>query len=90
MRVNGVITRVAAGEMKSGPRVGQPWQSITVEGIMLFVPSVMQNGFERGQRVKLEIAHQGDTVHDLGNGRKVYEPKYELLAVERVLVPDAG
>lgn len=86
MRISGVITRVGTGEMKSGPRAGQPWQSITVEGIQMFVPDGLQNGFERGQRVKCEIAHQGDVVHDLGGGKKIYEPKYELLAVERVFV----
>lgn len=86
MRINGVITRVASGDIKTGTRVGQQWQSITVEGIMLFVPAEMQNGYERGQRVKVEIAHQGDTVHELASGKKVFEPKYELLSVERVSV----
>lgn len=81
MRITGTITRVASGEIKVGAQAGKNWQSITIEGFMLFVPQELQNGFERGQRVRVEVAHQGDTKVEIQGQKARYESKYELLSV---------
>lgn len=89
MRINGTITRVASGTIGKGDRTGQPWQQITVEGIRLFVPLEMQNGYERGQRVRIEVAHKGDKkIADVSGKTLSYEPEFELLNVERVVVAE--
>lgn len=84
MRVVGVITRVSGGVVANGGRLdGQNWQSITIEGLRLFVPLELQNGFERGQRVVAQISHSGDKkIVDSGSSKTLaYEPTFELLAV---------
>lgn len=91
MKVLGTITRVNSGTVAEGKgeRSGQPWQQITVEGLRVFVPLEMQNGWERGQRVRVEVAHQGDRkIVAPGTDKALsYEPTYELLNIERVVVP---
>lgn len=90
MKVIGTITRVSEGVIGPGKqRAGQTWQSITVEGLRCFVPSALQNGWANGQRVKLEVSHQGDKWLQDGAGKTLgYEPEYQLLSIERVVIPD--
>lgn len=53
------------------------------------MPLEMQNGWERGQRVRIEVAHQGDKkIADAAGKTLSYEPQYELLNIEKVVVPD--
>lgn len=88
MRVRGTITRVEGGLIKNGPNVGKTWQALTFEGIRVFVPVEMINGWERGQRVNCELMHKGDTkIVDASGGNK-YLPEFELLNIERVMVAD--
>lgn len=55
----------------------------------LFVPLEMQNGYERGQRIKMEVAHKGDKkIADTNGATLTYEPEYELLNIEKVVVSD--
>lgn len=83
MKVTGMITRVSEGEIKNGSRAGEDWQQVTIEGLRMFVPSDLQNGFARGQRVKCEILHRGDKKLTGQNGATVgYEPEFELLTIE--------
>ena len=91
MKILGTITRVAAGKVGEGKgeRSGQPWQQLTVEGVRVFVPLEMQNGWERGQRVRVEVVHQGDKkITDKDGKTLTYEPTFELLNIERVMVAE--
>lgn len=85
MRVVGLITRVGSGTISTGTRAGQDWQMLTVEGMRLFVPDDLQNGYERGQRVRMEVLHKGDKKLVGGDGKTVgYEAEYEMLTCEIV------
>lgn len=83
MRLVGVITRVSGGTISKGQRAGDEWQQITIEGMRLFVPDDLQNGYCRGQRVKAEVLHKGDKrIADSDNKPLGYEAEYELLSIE--------
>jgi hypothetical protein len=88
MRIVGTITRVANGTVAPGKaNAGQPWQSITVEGMQFFLPPALQNGWQQGQRVKAEVAHQGSRRLTDGQGKTVgYEQDYQLLTIEPVVL----
>lgn len=83
MKIIGLITRVGEGTIENGKNAGQDWQMITVEGLRMFVPHDLQNGFKRGMRVKAEVLHKGDKKLADGQGKTLgYESEYELMTVE--------
>lgn len=90
MKIVGTITNVRGGTVGEGkPRAGQPWQQVTIEGVRLFVPEALQNGWAAGQRVRCEVSHQGDKRLADGAGKILgYEAEYQLLSIERVVVSE--
>lgn len=83
MKVIGTITRVSSGTIEKGKNAGQEWQQLTVEGIRLFVPADLQNGYQRGQRVRMDIIHRGDKKLVAANGDTIgYEAEFDLLTCE--------
>lgn len=90
MKIQGTITRVATGTIGPGKsRSGEQWQSVTVEGLQLFVPPALQNGWQQGQRVKAEISHQGSRRLVDANGKVLgYEQDFQLLTMEPVVIAD--
>lgn len=89
MKLTGIVTRVLTGEYKGGRNPGEKWQKLTLEGLTLFIPTELQNGYARGDRLVVEVSHQGDTKTEVSGGRAIYEPKFSVLAVNRVVVSDA-
>lgn len=91
MKCVGTITNVRAGTIAPGKNnAGQAWQLLTIEGVRVFVPAALQNGWQQGQRVRIEVAHQGDKRLLDNAGKTVgYESQYELLTIEPVVAfPD--
>jgi hypothetical protein len=82
MKIVGRITRVSEGTIEKGRNAGQDWQALTIEGLRLFVPLDMQNGFERGQLVKCDILHRGDKQLTADGRTLGYEAQFDLLAIE--------
>lgn len=85
MKFSGLITNVATGTVSKGQRIGSEWQQLNVEGLRLFVPDDLQNGFCRGQRVRGEVLYRGDrkVLDDKGNTVR-YEPDYQLMSISVV------
>lgn len=81
------ITGVRSGEITKGKNMGQQWQQLELEGIRVFVPSEMQNGFCMGQMVRAEVLFRGTKRNIDSNGAVTgYEPDYQLLLIE--VIPD--
>lgn len=82
MKIVGVITRVSDGVIGQGRNAGQPWQSINVEGMQLFVPGDLQREYCRGQRVQCELLYTGDKKRVGNDGNDMgYQPAYEVLSI---------
>lgn len=88
MKILGLITRVNTGEISQGKNVGDTWQQLTIEGLRFFVPSELQNGYCRGQRVRCELLYRGDKKRTDGNGAISYESDYELMTIE--VIPEVS
>lgn len=83
------ITGVRSGEITKGKNLGQEWQQLELEGIRVFVPSEMQNGFCVGQRVKGQVLYRGTKRNIDSNGVVTgYEPDYQLLLIE--VIPEVS
>lgn len=87
MKIVGRITRVSEGTIEKGRNAGQDWQSLTIEGLRVFVPAEMQNGWQRGQLVKADLLHRGDKQLTANGQTLGYEAQFDLMALE--LVPEA-
>lgn len=89
MKFLGLITHVSTGTVSKGQRAGSEWQQLSVEGIRLFVPEDLQNGFCKGQRVRCEVLYRGDKkVLDAAGNVMRYEPDYQLMTIS--VVPEVG
>lgn len=88
MKFLAVITSVRSGDISKGKNIGQQWQQLELEGIRVFVPDELQNGYCVGQRVKAEVLYRGMKRNIDSNTGAVtgYEPDYQLLLIE--VVPD--
>lgn len=85
MKIIGRITRISSGVIERGKRAGEDWESITVEGIRLFLPAENVGEFGRGQLVRMEVAHRGDKQLTNGEGRTLgYEAQFDLVTIEAV------
>lgn len=83
MKIIGRITRISSGVIEKGKRAGDDWESITVEGIRLFLPLEFVGQFARGELVTMEVAHRGDKALTNAEGRTLgYEAQYDLLTIE--------
>lgn len=83
MKIRGVVTKVATGTVSRGKNAGDTWQQVIIEGMSLFVPDDLQNGFCRGQRVAAEVLYKGDRKRLDADGNSLgYQADYELLAIE--------
>lgn len=83
MKFLAVITGVRSGDISKGKNIGQQWQQLELEGIRVFVPVELQNGFCMGQRVKGEVMYRGMKANVDANGVvKGYEADYQLLLIE--------
>lgn len=83
MKIIGRITRISSGVIEKGKRAGEDWESITVEGIRLFLPLEFVGQFARGEMVTMEVVHRGDKQLTNGEGRTLgYEAQFDLLTIE--------
>lgn len=89
MKFLATITGVRTGEIAKGKNLGQQWQQLELEGIRVFVPLELQNGFCMGQRVRGEVLYRGTKRNIDTNGAIMgYEADYQLLVIE--VVPEVS